>query len=175
MTKPVFKEIDGIRYACTMMPGRLANRTLTRLTLLVGRPALVMAAGAIELDKDKTEDQQEKAMVHLIRIGVDQVFRGLTPEEADEVLMSLMSGVKYEGLDTHLDLSDPVTFDDHFRGALLRAYKVWGWALGVNYKDFIDAARSSRTLSKVQAVGTQVLNTKISTLLSQESAPQTEE
>lgn len=166
------KKIDGIGYACSMMPARLANNTLTRLTLLVGRPALVMAAGAIQAED---EEDEEKMMLRLIQIGVDQVFRGLTPDEADTVLMALMTGVQYAGLDTTKDLSDEDVFDDHFRGSLLRAYKVWAWSLQVNYKDFLDAALSSRTLSKVRAVGTQALNTKIATLLSQESAAPTEE
>ncbi len=162
------KEIDGIGYACTMMPGRLANKTLTRLTLLVGKPALVMAAGAIEADK---EEDEEKLLLHLIRVGVEQVFRGLTPDESDEVLMALMSGVKYQGCPVERDLSDEDLFDDHFRGAMLRAYKVWAWALQCNYQDFLDAVRSNRTLSKIQAVGTKALHTKISTLLSAESVP----
>ena len=170
--EPSTKTVDDIHYTCEMMPGTLSNKTLTRLTILVGRPALVMAAGAIEAEK---KENTEELMLHLIQIGVNQIFQGLTPDEAHEVLMALMTGVRFEGCELGKDLSDVSIFDDHFRGKILSAYKVWAWSLGENYRDFLDAALSSPMLSKFREVGTQVLSTKISTLLSQESAPQTEE
>lgn len=170
--EPVTEEIDGISYMCMMMPATLSNKTLTRLTLLVGRPALVMAAGAIEAKKKGDEDEM---MMHLIQVGVNQIFQGLTPDEAHIVLMSMMTGVRYPGLAVNKDLSDEEIFDDHFRGKLLSAYKVWAWSLQENYRDFLDAGLSSPMFSKVREVGAKVLSTKISTLLSQESAQQTEE
>ena len=170
--EPVTSTVDETHYACEMMPATLANKTLTRLIILVGRPALAMAAGAI---KAKEEEDEEELIAHMIQIGVNQIFAGLTPDEAHEILIALMTGVRFQGCPVDKDLSDLDIFDDHFRGKLLTAYKVWAWSLQVNYKDFLDAALSSSTLSKVRRVGTKVLSSKMSTLLSQESAQPTEE
>ncbi len=127
-------EIDGHKYACTMMPATLAQTTFIRLVDLVGKPVLFMAAGAFKEDG-------KLDMGNLAELGLATLFDRLTPEESDEVIKAVLNGVMVEGEGDVLK-----AFDDHFRGRVLSMYRVFQWALGVNYRDFFDAATSSGLL-----------------------------
>ncbi len=149
-----FQEIDSIKYVCEMMPALLASATIVRLMALVGRPALVLAADAYTSFESGAIDD-ENGVANLIRLGTEQVFAGLTPEETETVLLSLLCGVKVAGIAG--DLSDPVRFNAHFRGRLLSAYKVWAWSLQCNYRDFIDAARSFGIVEKLESAASHAM------------------
>ena len=99
------------------------------------------------------------------------MLSNLTTTEANFVLLAVMDGVRYEGCDLDKDLSNEALFSQHFRGKLASAYKVWAWALEVNYRDFINAARSSPVADLVKVAGLDVLSTmKTSMPLSGESS-----
>ena len=135
--------IDGEKYACRMMPATKGQKVLIRLTELVGRPALVMAAGAVRGEGD--------VQLHdLIEVGTRIIFERLTDEEADASIKDVLDGVMVEGGGDVLK-----NFDEHFRGRILHLYKVFAWALEVNYRDFFDAALSSDLKETVQEVGTK--------------------
>lgn len=175
--KPEYKEVNGVKYACTMMPALTSNTVLTKLVAMVGRPSLVLAAGAVQMSEDNEEAKSRlnEIYANLVEIGINQVFAELTPDQSNEVMLLMMKGVRFDGCPQGKDLSDPDLFDEHFRGRLFDAYQVWAWALTVNYQAFFDFARSTDTLSRLKAVGTKVLSGLTLTQKSQESAAQTKE
>ena len=157
------KEIDGEKYACRMMPATVAQKTLVRLTDLVGRPVMVMIAGAIR-------DEGETELQTIAEIGTRILFERLTDDESDFVIKSVLDGVMVEGGGEVLK-----SFDEHFRGRIMHLYKVFAWSVEVNYRDFIDAALSSDLKTSVKEVATKAWQAATSTMKSGESAQMTKE
>jgi len=151
-----YTTIDGVDYTCEMMPALQANTVLLTLIDIVGRPALVVASEAF----DEMENRGDGTVLvgGLVRLGVEQVFARLTPQQGSQVLLTMMNGTRFRGCAVHDDLSIDKVFDKHFRGRLLSAYKVWAWALKVNYRDFFDAARSNGMVSGLLAAGESALS-----------------
>ena len=159
-----YKKIDGVEYICEMMPALLASSTLVRLVNMVGKPALVLAANAYSvMDASGEEGADSISFPDVIRLGVEQVFAGLSPNEAEIVLLALMSGVRCKVGESSADLNSKDVFNEHFRGRLLSAYKVWAWSLQCNYRDFIDAARSSGIVATLKSKGEAALGRALST------------
>ena len=157
------KRIDDEKYACRMMPATKGQKVLIRLTELVGRPALVMTAGVI-----RSEGEVE---VHdIIELGTRIIFERLTDDEADATIKDVLDGVMVENGGEVLK-----NFDEHFRGRIMHLYKVFAWALEVNYRDFFDAALSSDLKETVTEVATRAWQGAISTMKSGEYAPTTKE
>jgi hypothetical protein len=158
------REIDGEKYACRMMPATKGQKVLIRLTDLVGRPALVMAAGAMKGEDDNVQ------LHDIIDLGTRIIFERLTDEEADASIKDVLDGVMVENGGDVLK-----NFDEHFRGRILHMYKVFAWALEVNYRDFIDAALSSDLKEVVEEAGTKAWQAAISMMKSGDSAETTKE
>ena len=125
-----FKEIDGVDYECRMMPATVGQKTLMRLLEVIGRPALVTIATGF--------GDQDSGIEKVADIGSLLLMQSLTPDSSDEVLMTLLDGVRCEDG----DLNDRKVFDKHFAGKIKSLYAVAVWSVQVNYEDFFDAARS---------------------------------
>jgi len=156
-----FKEIGGVKYICEMMPATQANKTLISLTEIIGRPAVSMIAKAFTDDGDIEIDD-------LAGIGLASMFERFDEDVGDRMIKSVLTGVRAEGVS---DLAKE--FDEHFRGRILDLYKVFAWALEVNYKDFFDAARSSALISKLSSVGVKARSLLTSTTPSSDLSPPT--
>lgn len=178
MRETEHKEIDGHKYVCEMMPATLAQTTFMQLVELVGKPVLFMAVGAF---KEDGEHKSSPDLATLAELGLVTLFDRLSPEEADEVIKAVLNGVLVEKKGDVLKC-----FDEHFRGRVLSMYKVFQWALAVNYRDFVDAATSSGIPSKLAAVvetlkeaglasAMSAFKEKTSTNESGDSAPPTKE
>ena len=142
MRETEYKEIDGVRYACDMMPATKAHKTLIELTAMVGRPVIVaIAKGASGGDLGESEVDS------LAEVGTALLFDRLTPDSSDQVIQNVLDGVRSEGVG---NLSDRITFDQHFRGRIVHLYKVFAWAVEVNYRDFFAVASSSHLLQNLR-------------------------
>lgn len=139
-----FKEIGGEKYACTMMPATLANKTLIELVEVVGRPAATVLANAFTAKKDVADLDVDE----LVRVAMQAVFERMDGERGDALVKAVLDGVTVEKKGDVVKM-----FDEHFRGRILTLYKVFGWAIEVNYQDFFDAVRSSALITKISSVG----------------------
>lgn len=159
-----FKEISGDKYVCQMMPATLANKTLITLVEIVGRPAATILADAFTAKKDIGDlDVQE-----LLNVAMQAVFERFDGDRGDAIVKAVLEGVLVEG-------KGPVNecFDDHFRGRILTLYKVFRWAIEVNYKDFFDAVRSSALITNISSVGAKALSRLTMTPTSTDSSSPT--
>lgn len=138
-----FKEISGDRYACSMMPATLANKTLITLVDVIGRPATTILANAFT-----AKDVGDLDVEELIGVAMTAVFERMDGERGDALIKAVLTGVVVEGKGDVVKM-----FDEHFRGRILTLYKVFRWAIEVNYKDFFDAVRSSALITKISSVG----------------------
>lgn len=130
MRESKYKEIDGIDYECRMMPATKGQQTLIRLLEVIGRPALVTIATGF--------DDQDVGIEKIADVGSLLLTSALTPATSDEIIMTLLDGVRCaDG-----DLNDRKVFDEHFAGKIKTLYSVAVWSIQVNYADFFDAARS---------------------------------
>lgn len=128
------KRIDEVDYSCYMMPATKGQQTLIRLLEVIGRPALVTIATGFE--------DQDSSIEKIADIGSMLLMQSLTPESSDEIIMTLLDGVRCEAG----DLNDRKVFDDHFAGKIKSLYAVVVWSIRVNYADFFVAARSTPVL-----------------------------
>jgi hypothetical protein len=77
---------------------------------------------------------------------VDQIFSGLTPELAQQVMLELLSTVTVvrtgaSGQPQKFDLCNgQVAINNAFRGNVMTMFKVMGFALEVNFSDFFDVS-----------------------------------
>ncbi len=154
MRETEFTEIDGEKYVCTMMPGTKAQMTFVEMSQLIGAPAMAMIAKAFEPVVTKDGDVKEGLDAHtvesLMAQGVQVFLTELTPAQSDRIIKTLMDGIKCEGVG---DLSDVKLFDAQFRGRVLTMYRVFSWSMEVNFRDFFDAALSSRIRQILQKAG----------------------
>lgn len=132
MRKPQFKEINGHKYACTMMSVRKAHQTWIELVGTLGQPVVSAIARA--------SDEPDQQAANLIPAVMSMAMMNLQGEVADRLLVSVFDGVRVEGFGELKPWDDQ--FDDHFRGRIFAMYKVWAWAVQVNYQDFLDEAQS---------------------------------
>jgi hypothetical protein len=143
MRETEFKEIDGVKYSCDMMPATKAQATLIRLVETLGRPVVVaLAKGASGGNFGDAE------LDDLAQVGTSILFERLTPENADRIIKDAFHGVRAEGVG---EVAQDKIFDGHFKGRLMHMYRVFGWAVEVNYRDFFDAARGNRLLGSLRA------------------------
>lgn len=155
------KEIDGYKYSCTMMPVRKAHQTWVELVSVLGQPVL---AGIARASTD-----QEQQVSELISSAASMALMNLEGEASDRLLANLFDGVYLEG-EGELEAWTP-KFDAHFRGRIYAMYKVWAWALEVNYRDFLDAARGLGLSQLVKAGKTELQTRLTQTQESGESSP----
>jgi len=151
-----YKEINNVRYICEMMPATLSTKTLIELTDVLGRPLLVSLSKGVSTDGGLDELEIDD----LAEVSTRLLFEKLTPDNTDRIVKSVLCGVKAEGVG---DMSDSKIFDSHFRGEIMHMFRVFAWALEVNYRDFFAAARSSALLSKLKKAGKRAVIQKIAT------------
>lgn len=162
-TETKFKEIDGHKYACMMMPATKSQRIFIELTQLMGHPAVAMISNAFQPKEKGAELHVEELMATGVRVMLSE----LDPDTSDRIIKTVFDGVKLEGVG---NLDEPATFDAHFRGRVMSIYKVFAWAMEVNYQDFFDAARSSPLGAIWSAVKQKGLSGLTATLSSGESS-----
>lgn len=134
-----WKEIDGVNYECRMMPATVAQKTLIRLGDVLGEPLVRTIASGFEGGLDS-------GLERVVDAGAMLLMSKLTPDSSDEIIKTLLDGVRPEG---EGDLSNKKLFDEHFAGKIKTLYIVCMWSIQVNYDDFFVAARSSPALSGV--------------------------
>lgn len=161
MRETQYKEIDGHRYSCTMMPVRKAHQTWVELVAVLGQP-VVSAIGRASQDQDQQVQE-------LISSAASMALMNIDAEVADRLLASLFDGVRADGIGEWEPWD--AKFDAHFRGKVFSMYKVWAWSLQVNYQDFLDAARGLG-LNEMLETGKSALKDHLtSTQESGESSP----
>lgn len=140
MREKKYKELDGFRYRCDMMPCLLAHRTFLTLCATLGRPVIkAIVAGSDDLDQDATK---------LITTAIGAAFQNLEGEVGDKLVESVFNGVVVQDGEKVVDLkpwrgeSDGGSwnheFEHHFKGRVFSMYKIWAWSIEVNYGDFLD-------------------------------------
>lgn len=136
-------EIDGVKYICEMMPATKAHKVLIELLDILGRPALVaIATGAGGKGFDAGIDVIAEVASRLLT-------EKLTPDSSDRIIKIALDGVKAEGVGA---VNEEKIFDNHFRSRILHLYKVFAWAIRVNYMDFFNAADSNPSISGVKSL-----------------------
>ena len=148
-----FREIDGIKYVCTMMPATVAHKTLLQLTEVVGRPVLLAVAKAVGND--------ELLLDELVETGTHALFERLNPSVGEDLILDLLQGVRVEGVG---ELSRKDVFDNHFRGRIFHLYKVLGFSVEVNFRDFFDELLSQQ-LKKNVGAGLQKAGSLLTSML----------
>jgi hypothetical protein len=160
------KTIDGGNYVCSMMPATKANRIFTEIIGLVGAPAFAMVSAAFA--KDEVEDVHVE---QLVASGLQVFLADLSPDQWDRIVFEMMDGVLVEGVGS---LHDRGKFDQHFRGRVLTMWRVWAWAMEVNFRDFLDAVRSNDVAkglaAKAREAATKAWTTQTRTPSSQNSS-----
>lgn len=158
-----FKEISGDKYACSMMPATLANKTLITLIDVVGRPATTILANAFT-----AKDVGDLDVEELIGVAMTAVFERMDGDRGDALVKAVLTGVTVESKGDVVKI-----FDEHFRGQILTLYKVFRWAIEVNYQDFFDAVRSSALITKISSAGAKAHNRLTTILTSTDSSSPT--
>jgi len=135
-------EIDGQKYACTMMPVQTANQVFLGITATLGRPLVDALVSA-------TEDGSVDAKV-AIAAALARVADKLSGQVSNHLIESVFDGVHAEGIG-ELKAWSP-EFDDLYRGRLASMYKVFTWSIKVNFADFLDVAHGLG-VTKEKAMG----------------------
>ncbi len=125
-------EIDGHAYACTMMSVRTANATFNLLLRTLGRPVIQALARAQE-----TQNTDQTAMM---MAAISMAMQNLDEDVSERLIERIFNGVRVRDVGDLVPWDDK--FEDHFHGRLLSMYKVWAWAIQVNYQSFLDAAQA---------------------------------
>lgn len=125
-----------------MMKVREAHHVFLDLCNTLGTPVIkAIADGADDLEGDA---------IRLVSGVLGAAAQNLSGPVSDRLLKTVFKcvvanmekvGSVHEDRFVTLDYDSP-TFDAHFRGRLLTMYKVWAWAISVNYRDFLDGAQS---------------------------------
>lgn len=152
MIKEETKEIDGHLYSCRMMTVRAAHNTFLSLCSTLGGPVVeVLARGSDDGDGDEIEK--------LIMGAISVAVQNLEGEVGEKLLKSVFTGVTFVGEGpTGFELKPwDANFERHFTGRLFSVYKVWAWAIQVNYKDFLDGAQTLGG-DKAKSLGKSALN-----------------
>lgn len=146
--QPYRTTIDDVPYVCFVQPALQANASLLTLTSLLSPTTVSLLSGAVKgFDKNTLSIESIGRMDFVT--GLVMLFQELTPDQGNKVLSAGLVGISTPG---HEDLSAKTSIDSHFRGRLLHMYKVFGWALSCNYKDFLDVARSVASMEKLTAL-----------------------
>lgn len=138
MREKEFETINGHKYRCDMMKIREANQTFLTLLSTIGGPAIKAIAAGIDGDTS--------GIIRMLPAAIVAALQGLEGPVSEQIIESLFNGVYYVG-DGREDLGFEMkawddNFNDHFHGRSFSMYKVLGWSIQVNYKEFLDEALS---------------------------------
>lgn len=161
---------EDLKYVCDQMPATVALRAQIEVADIIGQPALVAISSLFGNGTDQPIENAVDAVTSAIT-------RKLTPDKAQHLAMTMLNGVRCEGVG---DLRDPKVFDEHFRGRLMHLYGVVFWSIGVNYADFFAAARSNsvigdglREAGEALKLLMQMLRSGVSAKLKEDSTSET--
>ena len=129
-----------------MMSVRTAHHTCFLLLRTLGRPVVQALARAQE-----TQNSDQTAM---LMTALSIAMQNLDEEVTDNLIERVFNGVRVRDVGDLVAWDDK--FNDHFHGRLLSMYKVWAWAIQVNYQSFLDAAQTLG-LSGVLEMGKEAL------------------
>lgn len=140
MRETEYKEIDGIKYLCKMMPGDVAIELEAEMVQRIGRPAAAMMSRAFMSNPEASGVADLGASVEGLVAGGLQVFlHELSPQEVREYMQKALNGVEAEGVGPiHTD----EVFASHFRGSTAHMRRVFLWSMEVNFRDFFSDALS---------------------------------
>ena len=134
------RKIDGDEYTCTQFPPQKALRILTKLTKHIGEPLAVL----MKAEKGETKNLLNKDISELFigeaiaalggSLGDDDLY-DLAQEVCESVIIN-MKATKKTQISGQLE---GAIFDEQFTGpkGLKTLFKVVGFALEVNYGDFL--------------------------------------
>lgn len=141
--QPMRHTIDGVEYICHVQAAIPANQSLIKLMGVISPPTLALLSGAVRGFASDGEGELTLSGLGNMDLvtGLVMLFQELTPEAATVILQEGFRGISTpELLANKLDLSEENTFNEHFRGHLIRMYKVFAWSLRCNYQDFFAVA-----------------------------------
>lgn len=121
------KTISGQTYRTDKLPATEAVRLLARISKLLG-PALGELEGAIRAGDDTSRSTA----------GLRALSSMLEHADVDEVVNMVTDVVGCVSVKVN-GRYEPCVLDHHFDGDLVSAFKVVGWVLEVNYRDFFGA------------------------------------
>lgn len=130
------REIDGLTVTSTPLPARRANRLLTRLGALIA-PLGDLIAGA-QTGANSFADVDLQGLGAALGGALSQV----QGDAADAMITQTLVATTVIVDGRRVDLSSGEAIDVVFQGRLGTMYKVLGFALEVNFRDFFDVARS---------------------------------
>ena len=159
--QPITTTIDGVEYICHVQAAIPSNQSLIRLLGVVSAPAIHLLSGAVEgLGRD---DKGEITLDGLGDIdfaaGLMMLFQELTPASATVILQQGFLGITTASTPVGKDLSDEDELNSHFRGSILRMYKVFAWSLRCNYRDFLGVA-SPGNINRLTALAKTLKSSK---------------
>jgi hypothetical protein len=131
-------------YSVTQLPAMRAMRLQARLLAVFG-PALSQLVAGLK-DVKSLARMDVSLIAPALGGAVESLMKRLTPEEAEALVRELLIGatvtVRVDGKpDRQAELLKLV--DEEFRGRLLDLYALLGFALQVNYADFIEGLKTS--------------------------------
>ncbi len=139
MLKREEEEIDGLRFIVVQFPAMYGFSLLARLAKSVG-PALTSLSG-VSVDTD------------LATLGpaFRDALQALDPDEAQKLVIELLRSTAVIIPDAtggrKIELTDRTKIDEVFSGRLKTMFKAIGFALRVNYTDFVNGRDLSAGVS----------------------------
>ncbi len=125
------KEIGGITYQVTQLPAMKGFKLQRRLAAILGPPAAEVMGGAVSV----SELLKFNLNLGVLAPALRDLFERLTESELETITRSLLETAQV----TESGKTGPVmpVFDTHFAGRYNDLYELIGFALEVNYGDFL--------------------------------------
>jgi hypothetical protein len=133
------RSIDGLDFAVTQHGARRSLRLDARIMRQLG-PGL-----ADVLTGERVDGGDLAAMAR----GLVPLFAHLTDDDADALVSEILAFTSVVVDGCNLEMSKAAHFEQAFAGRRMTLWKVVGFALEVNYRDFFDAARAAIERLKV--------------------------
>jgi hypothetical protein len=172
--QPIHTEIDDVAYICLVQAAIPANQSLIKLMGVISAPTISLLSGAVRGFAMEDGELTVAGLGNMDFVtGLTMLFSELTPDAATVILQEGFRGIATPDMKAAgKDLSDEAVLNEHFRGHLLRMYKVFAWSLGCNYRDFLDVA-SQVNLSNLTHLASKLKSSKQSKTDTQNSQPST--
>lgn len=128
MLKTEEQEIDGLRVITTQFPAMYAFKLLARLAKSIG-PVMSTFQG-VSLNTDLAD----------LGPQLSSALSSFDPDEADKLVLEVLKCTSIwltDGPAHKVELSDRTKVDEAFSGRIMTMFKVLGFALKVNFSDFV--------------------------------------
>ncbi len=138
MVKTEHREFDGIRFQTTQFPAMRSFRLLTSLAKQVG--PVLGALGAL----DPNTELSDPGNMEMLMSVLGPALQSLDPDAASKLLLEILANTTAivpdaTGGERALQFLGPTAagnFDSVFSSRLMTMFKVIGFVLQVNYRDF---------------------------------------